>query len=108
MEALFTIENIITLGLLTLLQAVLGLDNLLYISLESKRAPEHQQKRVRQIGIGGAVVLRLVLLFVILQVIELFKDPIFEIHHEGIVDGVFNIHSVIVLFGGVFIMWTAV
>ncbi|MGK0385827.1 MAG: putative tellurium resistance membrane protein TerC, partial [Patiriisocius sp.] len=39
MEGLFTLENFITLGLLTLLQAVLGLDNLLYISLESKRAP---------------------------------------------------------------------
>ena len=35
MEGLFTIDNFITLAMLTLLQAVLGLDNLLYISLES-------------------------------------------------------------------------
>ena len=35
MEALFTLENFITLGLLTLLQCVLGLDNLLYISFDS-------------------------------------------------------------------------
>ena len=53
---LFTLENLFTLAMLTLLQAVLGLDNLLYIALESKRADPSQQKRVRQIGIGGAVI----------------------------------------------------
>lgn len=108
MEALFTLENFITLGLLTLLQCVLGLDNLLYISLESKRAPVKDQARVRKIGIIGAIVLRLVLLFVLLKVIVLFQDPLFEINLEGIVAGVFNLHSLIVLVGGVFIMWTAV
>jgi predicted tellurium resistance membrane protein TerC len=108
MEGLFTLENFITLGLLTMLQAVLGLDNLLYISLESKRAPVKDQKRVRQIGIGLAIVLRLLLLFVLLRVIASFQEPIFEIHQHGIIDGAFNVHSLIVLFGGVFIMWTAV
>jgi predicted tellurium resistance membrane protein TerC len=108
MEALFTLENFITLGLLTLLQCVLGLDNLLYISLESKRAPVKDQARVRKIGIIGAIVLRLVLLFVLLKIIVLFQDPLFEINLEGIVAGVFNLHSLIVLVGGVFIMWTAV
>jgi predicted tellurium resistance membrane protein TerC len=108
MEALFTLENFITLGLLTLLQCVLGLDNLLYISLESKRAPLKDQARVRKIGIIGAIALRLVLLFVLLKVIVLFQDPLFKINLEGIVVGVFNLHSLIVLVGGVFIMWTAV
>jgi predicted tellurium resistance membrane protein TerC len=108
MEGLFTLENFISLGLLTLLQAVLGLDNLLYISLESKRAPLEEQARVRKIGIGGAIILRLILLFVLLRVIALFQDPWFGIHWEGFIEGDFNIHSIIVLFGGVFIMWTAV
>ncbi|KAA3623094.1 MAG: tellurium resistance protein TerC [Flavobacterium sp.] len=108
MEALFTVENFVTLALLTLLQAVLGLDNLLYISLESKRAPEAKQKQVRQIGIGGAIVLRIVLLFVLLKVIELFQDSLFGLHATGVFEGDFNLHSLIVLFGGVFIMYTAV
>lgn len=108
MEALFSVENFITLALLTLLQAVLGLDNLLYISLESKRAPEHKQKRVRQVGIGGAIVLRIILLFVLLKVIALFQEPIFGVSLEDIFTGEFNVHSLIVLFGGIFIMWTAV
>lgn len=108
MEGFFTLENFITLGLLTLLQCVLGLDNLLYISLESKRAPLEDQARVRKIGIGGAIILRLVLLFVLLKVIALFQDPLFDIKVEGMVSGIFNLHSLIVLVGGVFIMWTAV
>ena len=77
MEGLFTIDNFITLARLTLLQAVLGLDNLLYISLESKRAPEKEQKRVRTLGIGMAIVLRIILLFILIRVIAYFQDPIF-------------------------------
>ena len=46
-------ENIIDLLMLILLQAVLGFDNLLYISLESKRAPLEKQKAVRIWGIGS-------------------------------------------------------
>jgi len=72
---LFTLDNLITLILLTMLQAVLGFDNLLYISLESKRAPVHQQARVRKWGIGIAIVLRIVLLFVLTNLISLFKEP---------------------------------
>jgi len=52
MESLLNIENIATLGALVLLQAVLGFDNLLYVSLESKRAPADRQAAVRKMGIG--------------------------------------------------------
>jgi len=107
MDSIFAIENFVSLALLILLQAVLGLDNLLYISIESKRAPEDQQKRVRTLGIGLAIVLRIVLLFVLLRLIDLFQDPWFEIHDTGIFDGSFNLHSLIILFGGIFIMYTA-
>lgn len=107
MAELFTLENLLTLGLLTLLQAVLGFDNLLYISLESKRAPLEQQKRVRTIGIGIAMVLRIILLFVLTQLIQFFQDPIFGLPFEGILEGHFNIHSLIVLIGGGFIIYTA-
>jgi predicted tellurium resistance membrane protein TerC len=107
MEGLFTLDNFITLGMLTLLQAVLGLDNLLYISLESKRAPEDQQKRVRTLGIGLAIVLRIILLFVLIRVIAYFQDPIFGFEFSA-AEGHFNLHGIIVLLGGIFIMYTAV
>lgn len=108
MEGLFTLDNFVTLAMLTLLQAVLGLDNLLYISLESKRAPEEKQSRVRAIGIGMAIVLRIVLLFVLIRVIAYFQDPIFGFDFTDVLEGNFNVHSLIVLAGGVFIMYTAV
>ncbi len=107
MESLFTLDNLVTLGLLTLLQAVLGFDNLLYISLESKRAPAGQQAFVRKLGIGLAVVLRIGLLFLLLKVIQYFQNPFLVIHQTGIVEGEFNLHSLIVLLGGVFIIYTA-
>ncbi len=108
MDGIFTLDNFITLGMLTLLQAVLGLDNLLYISLESKRAPEDQQSKVRTLGIGMAIVLRIILLFVLIRVIAYFQDPLFGFDFKDILEGHFNLHSLIVLLGGAFIMYTAV
>lgn len=107
MGEIFTIDNFVTLAMLTLLQAVLGLDNLLYISLESKRAPEKEQKRVRTLGICMAIVLRIILLFILIRVIAYFQDPIFG-YEFSFAEGHFNIHSLIVLLGGGFIIYTAV
>lgn len=102
------IENLFTLLMLILLQAVLGFDNLLYISIESKRAPEDQQQRVRTLGIGIAIVLRIVLLFVLINLIKLFQDPVLTLNWTDVIEGTFNIHSFIVLFGGGFILYTAI
>jgi len=108
MEGLFTLENLFTLAMLTLLQAVLGFDNLLYISLESKRAPIDKQSYVRKVGIGLAIVLRIVLLFLLLSVIDYFQNPLFGIHLGTFLHSSFNIHSLIVLGGGVFIIYTSI
>ena len=104
------LENIFTLLMLVLLQAVLGFDNLLYISLESKKSPEGEQKRVRKVGILIAIVLRIVLLFVLVSIIGFFKEP-FSFLTGGIGDILhfaFNGHSIIVLVGGGFIIYTAI
>ncbi|MCP3918660.1 MAG: tellurium resistance protein TerC [bacterium] len=101
-------DNIITLGLLVLLQAVLGFDNLLYISLESKRAPEADRARVRKVGIGLAIFLRIALLFVLVKLVKFFQDPVFEIHDSSFIEAAPSVHSMIVLVGGAFILYTAV
>ena len=108
MLELFTFENLLTLMMLFLLQAVLGFDNLLYVAIESKRAPAESQRRVRQLGIGLAVILRIILLFVVLQAINLFQDSLFKLKWGGWFEGDFSGHALIVLLGGAFIMWTAV
>ena len=101
------LENFVTLGLLVLLQAVLGFDNLLYISLESKRVPAEKQAMVRKLGIGLAVALRIVLLFVLMQLIRFFQDPFLHLSWQGVLEGEISFHSLIVLFGGAFILYTA-
>jgi len=92
--------------MLTVLQTVLGLDNLLYIAIESKRANQKDQKMVRRMGIGIAILLRVVLLFLIIKMIGYFQENLFTVNSE-IFKGEFNLHSLIVLIGGVFIMYTA-
>ena len=107
MAEIFTIGNFIDLTLLVLLQAVLGFDNLLYISLESQRAAADKQAAVRKWGIALAVFFRIILLFLLLKMVEKFQSEIFAIHWEGVIEGTFNFHAIIVLFGGVFILYTA-
>jgi len=107
MAELFTVENLVTLFLLTMLQAVLGFDNLLYISLESKSAPPEKQSMVRKWGVGIAILLRIVLLFVLVSMISAFQDPILNIHWSEYVTAHFNVHSIIVLLGGIFIIYTS-
>ncbi|MDG5492219.1 TerC family protein [Psychroserpens sp. SPM9] len=104
------LEVIFTLLMLVLLQAVLGFDNLLYISLESKKAPVEDQKRVRKVGILIAIVLRIVLLFVLVSIIDFFQEPFSFLtgHIEDVLDFAFNGHSLIVLAGGAFIIYTAI
>jgi len=108
MEGLLTLDNLVTLVMLVFLQIVLGFDNLLYISIESKRVKEDKQSYVRKMGLGLAILFRLVLLFVILAAVEQFQSKLFGIQWGGLIEGSFNIHALIVLLGGLFIIYTAI
>ncbi len=108
MESLLLVENWFTLMMLILLQAVLGFDNLLYISLESKKVAPERQAYVRRMGLIVAIVLRIVLLFVILQMIEMFQEPFLSINVPGVIEAEVNLHALIVLLGGAFILYTAI
>lgn len=107
MTDLFTLENMGNLLMLCFLQAVLGFDNLLFISIESRRAPLAQQKSVRFWGIIIAVALRIVLLFVMIRLIDLLREPFFVMNWTGILEGGVNFSTVVFVLGGIFIMYTA-
>jgi len=104
------IGNIGTLFMLVILQAVLGFDNLLYISLESKKAPEKERQRVRKVGILIAIGLRIIFLFLIVSIIDFFQEPFSFLTATigGIAEFAFNGHSIIVLLGGGYIIYTAI
>lgn len=100
-------EMIFTLFMLLLLQTVLGFDNLLYISLESKKAPAEKQRYVERMGIIIAIFLRILLLIILVNVISSFQDPLFGVHLTDYFEGSFNLHALIVLAGGAFIIRTS-
>jgi predicted tellurium resistance membrane protein TerC len=104
----FSVENALNLGVLIFLQAVLGFDNLLYISIESQRAPVADQAGVRKMGILIALGLRVVLLFVIMSLLQSFAAPLFSVHWVGVLEGEFNFATIVFLLGGGFLMYTAV
>ena len=108
MADILTIENLGNLLMLCFLQAVLGFDNLLYISIESQRAPVASQKAVRFWGIIIAVALRVVLLFVMIRLIDALAEPFFIMKWDGVLTGGVNFATCVFLLGGIFIMYTAV
>ncbi|MCB9567815.1 MAG: tellurium resistance protein TerC [Myxococcales bacterium] len=108
MADLFNVTNLANLGVLLFLQAVLGFDNLLYISIESQRAPAEHQKSVRRNAILIAIVLRIAMLFAVVHLVEIFSEPFFHLDFPGIVEGGFNFSVLVFLGGGAFIMYTAV
>lgn len=107
MTELLTFENAGNLLMLCFLQAVLGFDNLLYISIESQRAPVAQQRRVRYWGIIIAVALRVVLLFTMIRLIDALAEP-FYVFTGPYLSGGINFATCVFILGGIFIMYTAV
>lgn len=105
---LLTIENLGNLLMLCFLQAVLGFDNLLYISIQSQRAPVAHQNSVRFWGIIIAVALRIILLFTMIRLISALSEPFYVFNWPGYLEGGVNFATVVFIFGGIFIMYTAV
>jgi len=104
-----TLQALFTLFMLILLQAVLGFDNLLYIAIESSKVGnEKDAKKVRKWGIGIAVMLRIVLLFVIVNLFSLLAKPLFNLPFKGFLEGEFTFQALVTLLGGGFIIYTAI
>jgi predicted tellurium resistance membrane protein TerC len=83
------------------MEVVLGIDNLIFISILSNKLPEDQRQRARRIGISGALVLRLALLGTVAVVVKL-TDPVFEAFGQG-----FSWRDLILIAGGLFLVWKA-
>jgi predicted tellurium resistance membrane protein TerC len=86
---------------LVVMEIVLGIDNLIFISILSNKLPKEQQKRARQIGIGAALLLRLGLLFTISIIVKL-TAPVFSVFNHA-----FSWRDMILIAGGVFLLWKA-
>ena len=86
---------------LVVLEIVLGIDNLIFISILTNKLPESQRGPARRLGIGAALVLRLLLLATISFIVQL-TNPLFEIAGHG-----FSWRDLILIAGGLFLVWKA-
>lgn len=101
-----TSEAWFSLLMLTFMEVVLGIDNVIFITIVANKLPDSQQPRARNIGLILAMVFRILLLFGI-QYINLMVTPIFQFslfgHHEVMPTG----QSIILMAGGLFLMYKA-
>ncbi len=101
MEALLTPEALVSLLTLTVLEIVLGIDNVIFISILVGRLPESQRDRARYIGLGLAMGMRIALLLTISWIIGL-TAPAFTIAGFE-----FSWRDLILIGGGLFLLWKA-
>ncbi|ATY32856.1 TerC family protein [Sphingomonas psychrotolerans] len=99
---------------LIVMEVVLGIDNLIFISILSNKLPEAQRQKARTIGISLALVMRLALLTMIAWIVGLVA-PVFDLgitgppgaHGEPAFETQFSWRDLILIAGGVFLMWKA-
>lgn len=99
---------------LVVMEVVLGIDNLIFISILTNKLPEHQRARARGIGISLALIMRLVLLSTIAFIVGL-TAPLFDLGFSGEADAygapsfetAFSWRDLILIAGGLFLMWKA-
>lgn len=98
MSEFFTTTNLIALITLTLLEIVLGIDNIIFIAILSARLPREQQANARNIGMALAIITRILLLLGITWILQL-KEPLFALIGKEI-----SGKDLILLGGGLFLI----
>lgn len=99
MESLLSIDGLISFASLVLMEIVLGVDNIIFISILTGRLPKHQQEKARFVGIGLALLIRVALLFLLTWLIGLNKIlfTVFELDVSG--------RDLIMMAGGLFLIY---
>jgi predicted tellurium resistance membrane protein TerC len=97
MDALLTADNLIALVTLTALEVVLGVDNVIFISILAGKLPAGDQARARRLGLLAAMVMRILLLFSLAWIVRL-TEPLFTLGRG------FSGRDLILLGGGLFLI----
>jgi len=84
---------------LTALELVLGIDNIIFISILVDKLPAHQQQFARRLGLFLAMFMRIALLLVLAKLVGL-TAPLFEVFGKG-----FSGRDLVLIFGGLFLLW---
>jgi predicted tellurium resistance membrane protein TerC len=92
-------EWIIALLTLTFLEIVLGIDNIIFISILTNKLPEHQKQKGRVFGLTLALVFRIILLFSLTWMVKHLTSPLFTLLSQD-----FSIREIILIAGGLFLL----
>ena len=102
-SVLFTTEALVSILMLTFMEVVLGIDNIIFISLESNKLPQSERKKATNIGLALAMVLRVILLFGISWVIAAQAEIV---HFDNsFIKGGLSGQSIILVIGGLFLIY---
>ncbi|MFK7950495.1 MAG: TerC family protein [Saprospiraceae bacterium] len=102
-SVLFTPEALVSILMLTFMEVVLGIDNIIFISLESNKLPEGERKKATNIGLALAMILRVILLFGINILIAASAEVI---HFDNsFITGGLSWQSIILIVGGLFLIY---
>ncbi|MCR5857071.1 TerC family protein [Mesorhizobium sp. J428] len=91
----------VALATLVILEVVLGIDNLIFISILTNKLPIEQQARARRLGISAALIMRLMLLATISFIVQLTTPLFTSFGHP------FSWRDIILIAGGLFLVWKA-
>lgn len=99
---------------LIVMEVVLGIDNLVFISILSNKLPVEQRTKARRIGISLALIMRLALLSTLAFIVGL-TAPVFQLPYHGVLDEhgkpawemIFSWRDLILIGGGLFLVWKA-
>ncbi|WWP00387.1 MAG: TerC family protein [Candidatus Dasytiphilus stammeri] len=92
----------ISLATLLIIEIILGIDNIVFLSLIVSKLPASQQNLARCLGLSGAMIIRLVLLTFIAWLIRLTQPLLILKNH------VFSVRDIIMLLSGIFLIWKSI
>lgn len=102
MAWIYSPESWVALVTLTVLEIVLGIDNIVFISILASKLPTAQQGRARNLGLTLAMITRILLLLSLTWIMRL-TTPLFEVAGHG-----FSGRDLILIIGGIFLLWKSV
>jgi predicted tellurium resistance membrane protein TerC len=103
MEHLFTADSIISFVILVILEIVLGIDNVIFVSIIMSRLPKNQQPRARLLWMIFGIIMRSLLLFALSWLLQQKGKPVFTLWGKG-----FDLASLVMIAGGLFLIYKTV
>ena len=103
MEHLFTTDSIISFFILVILEIVLGIDNVIFVSIIMSRLPREKQSKARLFWVISGIIVRSILLLGLTWLMGQKGKPLFTIYGKG-----FDIASLVMLAGGLFLIYKTV